>query len=255
MHANKYINGIQLQIMSERTFFAVRYALPGYTSILIALLVAYPKLEGFLTSNTTPIDMTLISAFLAFFTLLSGTAIGFLVSQIWYLVSNWFLHRRALREAIEFLKDKYKLTEDPHHQMVFLDHIVHLAEKEIIAYTQRRFDLKHTLGSTLFATFIGALFGFIVRIDSFRTDTIAFFNIDLLTNIKVPEIVLTTYDCGVILIILILSALLLKSYRDISKEHAMMVNVTVRRIEKLEIFPYSEARAYFPEDYFVNNEN
>lgn len=236
--------------MPERTFFTLRYALSGYTSILMALLVAYPKLRDIFILNQ---NVELIGVFLAFFTLLSGGAIGFLVSQLYYIINNEFLHRHALQKAREFLEGKYNITKDSHHQIVFLDYVHHLSGKETIAYTQRRFDLKHTLASALFATYIGSFFGLLVRINCLRTDITLEKAINSLLSIRVHLYVLglTTYDFGVILIIATFSILLFISYRYISKEHAMMVLISVRRVVKSGIFPEAKAKEYFPEDYFI----
>lgn len=239
--------------MSERTFFTLRYALPGYTFILVLLLVAYPRLKFlFSIGNTTPTNVTMVSAFLAFFTLLSGAAIGFLVSQFWYTVHNSLLHGFFLRDARKFLEKEYNLTKNVHHQIVFLDHVHHLSGKEMVAYTQRRFDLKHTLASTLSAVFIGTLFGILVRVEFLTTGITLEKAIHSLGSVSVNLNILslTMYDLGVIIIIAILSIILFVSFRFISKEHAMMVYVSVRKLVKSEIFPYSEARAIFPEDYF-----
>lgn len=243
--------------MPERTFFTLRYALPGYTFVLVALLVAYPKLESIILNNATPIDVTLVSAFLAFFTLLSGGAIGFIVSQVWYNLYHFCVLSHDVRKARKFLEEKYNLTKDTHHQVVFLDHVFHLSSKETIAYMGRRFDLKHTLGSMLSATFIGSLFGLLVRVDWFRTDIMLKDIIDSLSGAYVPLHVpsLTAYDVGAIIIITILSIFLFTSYRYISKEFAMMAYVSVRKVVKSELFPNSKAEAYFPSEYFIKKEN
>jgi hypothetical protein len=243
--------------MPERTFFTLRYALPGYTFVLAALLVAYPKLEPLILNNATPIDLTLISAFLAFFTLLSGGAIGFIVSQVWYNLFHFGVRRHSMREARELLEEKYNLTKDTHHQIVFLDHVLHLSSKETITYMQRRFDLKHTLGSTLSATLIGSLFGLLVRANWFRTDITLEDVINSLPAACAPLHVLglTTYDFGAIIIVTILSIFLIMSYRYINKEHAMMAYVLVQKVVKSELFPNSKAKAHFPSEYFIKKEN
>lgn len=239
--------------MPERTFFTLRYALPGYTFILISILVAYPKVRDVFVQNQ---NVELVAAFLAFFSLLSGGAIGFLISQVWYTIYNIAICRKyCLRETREFLKEKYHLTEDPTHQIIFLDYLFHaLSEKRMQTYTSRRFDLKHTCGSTLSATFIGSIFGSLVRIDFFRTDIYLEKAINSLSNINLGKPKLSTYDLGVILIVAIFSFLLFMGYRHVSKEHSMTVYALVRKLVFSGIFPVEKAEEIFPEDYFSNKD-
>jgi len=240
--------------MPERTFFALRHALPGYTFILVLLLVSYPRIQGLFFQSQS---IELLGVFLAFLTILSGGAIGFLISQFWYVIHNSLLKGLFLIDAREFLEERYNLAKDVQHQIVFLDHVLHLSAKETIAYTQRRFDLIHTLASTLSATFIGLLGGILVRVEFFRTDIAFKMAVHAFWTASVrPHLVsLSMYDVGVSIIMVALSILLIASFLFVSKEHSMMVHVSVRKVVKSGAFPYSEARAYFPEDYFAKNGN
>ena len=67
--------------MSERSFFDWRTALPGYTFILIILGLNYSPLFEIFKSQGI---QSTFGAILAFLTLVSGSAIGFLVSQVWW---------------------------------------------------------------------------------------------------------------------------------------------------------------------------
>lgn len=246
-------------VMSERTFFGLRYALPGYTFILVSVLVAYPGVRDLFIQNQ---NIELIGVFLAFFTLLGGGAIGFLISQFWYIIHNNFLKKFFLQEARKFLKDKYKLAKDVHHQMVFLDHVHHLSDETMRAYTRRRFDLMHTLASTLSAILIGVSFGILVRIGFFRTDITYEKALQSLSNVSVNLDVrgfamcwlgLALYDLAVIIILALLSSLLLVGFLFIRKEHSMMVQISVQKMWSSKKIPYSKARMYFTKDYFANN--
>ncbi|MGD8507205.1 MAG: hypothetical protein PVF15_11165 [Candidatus Bathyarchaeota archaeon] len=225
--------------MPERTSFAVRYAIPGYTFISMALLVTYAEFQDVFLHTQ---NMELVGVLLAFFTLLSGGAIGFLVSQPYYFFNNRFLHRRALRRAREFLERKYNLAKDPHRQIVFLDYVYHLSGKEKIAYAQRRFDLKHTLASTFSAIFLGLSFGLVIRA--------AYSGADITLGKVVESLNVSTTDSLVIPIVVFLSLFLYMGFRHISEEHAMMVHISLRTVWRSGIFPYSKARAIFTEDYF-----
>jgi len=237
--------------MSERTFFTIRYALPGYTFILITILVAYPKLMDLFFQIRIPQNVEFIAAFLAFFSLLGGGAIGFLVSQVWYLIYNWILPAKyKLNKARKLLEDAYGLIDNFNRQTIFLDYVVHHSNKEILTYMQRRFDLLHTLGSTLFAIFFGSLFGFLVRIDCFRTDITLEKAINSLSSLKLGMPELTTFDLGAIFIIVLFSILFFFSFMYVRKEHAMMVEVAVQNVIVSGIFPPSKARRVFTKDYF-----
>jgi len=237
--------------MSERTFFTLRYALPGYTFILMSILVAYPKLEEILFQTE---NATLVAA-LAFFSLLSGAALGFLVSQVWYVIYNHFIFGRygKLVGLSEFLRQKYRLTEDRHRQKVFYDYIHRLSHnKETLNYTQRRYDLMHLCGSTLVTTLIGSFFGLSIRSDLFRTNTSFKEAIESLSSISIAIPEMTMYDLGVILTVTSLLVLLFLSLRHACKEYAMAVDFSVREVVNSRIFPYTKARRVFTDDYFSN---
>jgi hypothetical protein len=236
--------------MPERTFFTLRYALPGYTFILVTLLVAYPKLRMLSVPNH---NVELIGAFLAFFTLLSGVAIGFLVSQFWYVAHNSFLLRCFLPETRKLVEDEFGLVKDPKRQMVFLDHIHHLQDPETVTYTQRRFDLFHTLASSLFAIFFGLLCGVLVRIDFFRTDITLGQTINWLgrVNVQLDILGVSRYDLIVIVIIALLSIALFVGFRFVEKTHSRMIYVSVRKALGSGKFTHKDAKAVFPEDYFT----
>ena len=124
--------------MVERAFFTLRYALLGYTFILSTLLVAYPNLDKiFSVAEITSNDGFFITAFLTFFTLLSGGAIGFLVSQVWYFFHNILLKAYFVRDSREFLKETYHLSNNIRRQLTFLDYVFHSSDKSTIGYVQR----------------------------------------------------------------------------------------------------------------------
>jgi hypothetical protein len=67
--------------MSQRHFFSFRYSIPGYTFIVLVIGTNYVPLFEVLTARGFE---SVFVAFLAFLSLLSGSAIGFLISQFWY---------------------------------------------------------------------------------------------------------------------------------------------------------------------------
>ena len=240
--------------MPERDFFTLRYALPGYTFILIMVLVAYPRLIELFPLSEPSLDLTLVSAFVAFFTLLSGGAIGFLVSQFWYALHNSIFHSLFLRKTRKMLRDKFKLKENAHREIIFLDYIFHLSDSTTIDYIQRRFDLKHTLGSTFFAIIFGSIFGVAVKSNFFSYE-MGLENVANSINFVSPSF--TTYDVAVVIIVFTLSIIVLNGFFFISREHSLMVDVVVKKVLKKN--PEGKGlhiRDYFTEDdYFIKDED
>jgi len=128
----------------------MRFALSGFTFILMAFLILLPNLLTFL-QNVTVNGVGLVSVFLAFFTLLQGSAIGFLTSQLWWWFFNGWLRENKLIDARKYLREKYVFTRngekyvfierDIHKETAILDYIFHLVENPyILTYTQRRWD-------------------------------------------------------------------------------------------------------------------
>lgn len=105
-------------------------------------------------------------AVFAFLYLLSGSAVGFLVSQLWYVFFNWHFFGKYYdhEEINRVLKCKLKPTErvDFHRLHVFSDYIQRLSKsKEMLIYAQRRWDLIHIFGSAIFAIASGFLVGIV----------------------------------------------------------------------------------------------
>ena len=241
--------------MPERNFFNFRYGLPGYTFILILILVAYPRLyELFIPLSEVS---TLVSAFLAFFTLLGGGAIGFLVSQVWYFCHNTVFNRWSLQDSRDFLRDTFKLRprkdKKTHQEIVFLDYVFHLSNKKIIDYVARRFDLQHTLGSTVLATVLGVMFGIFIKIDFFSINVSLNNSINLFFSegIRWSMPSFTMYDFGIIIVIIGLLCVLVMGFLFIRREHSMVVNIALKKVVTLEEkFTTYKARIVFPEEYF-----
>jgi hypothetical protein len=95
--------------MSEREYFSLRYAVPGFTFILIILGLNYSPLLSILrASGTTEV----FGVFLSLLSLFAGSAIGFLVAQISYFYFHW---RRIYSSAFKSLENaaKEKLGFNP----------------------------------------------------------------------------------------------------------------------------------------------
>jgi len=152
--------------MSERMFFTLRYALPGYIFLLTIILINWVELFSLFSGKELA---ALFSALFVFIYLLSGSAIGFLISQFWYSFFNRFLFGKygVLPEVNRILRKRYekrlKKNIDIHKLQIFSDYIQRLdGEKEMLIYAERRWDLIHLFGSTMFALPIGLLVGLYV---------------------------------------------------------------------------------------------
>jgi len=220
----------------------------------MVILVAFHELKGvFLQPNS--VQPTVIGAFLAFLTLLSGGAIGFLVSELWYVVFAYVLmgNYGKLSKLRPFLRDKYGLTEDRHHQILFMDYILRQSSSETQIYTQRRFDLLHICCSTFVTIPIGLLFGLMIRLGWFTMNT----SLDtaiaslLRSSLVMPDMAkMTTYDLGVVLIAAFLMIFLFMSAWRVGKEHAMASEIAIMEVVNRNAFPKWRAREVFDEDYF-----
>ena len=145
--------------MPERPFFSLRYALPGYIFLIIVFFTNLSTLTAILSKGRS------IEIFGALLALLSGSPIGFIVSQIWYILFNHLLfgNYKVLPKINEFLKTKLGVKEiDDYHLQIFSDYVQRLStNKNMLNYSQRRWDLIHLFGSTISAMFIGLVFGII----------------------------------------------------------------------------------------------
>ena len=232
--------------MTERTFFSLRYAVPGYTFLLFLILTILPKYWRFLINLP---DIGLIGTFLAFISILGGGAIGFLVSQLWYLFNNWILRVFLSRDIRHTLAIQYGLNRNSilkYRQLFFMNYVHRCSNEQIKIYTQRRHDLTHLIGSTLFALITGILFGIIIRINTLNWFTKMDFN-DFLNNF-ILTFNPSNYDWFLIIFTIILIGLLSASLYHSLKELYIAIEVSIRDgMQKLQQW---KAEELFPEDYF-----
>lgn len=166
--------------MPEREYFSLRYAIPGYTLILLVIGINHVPLLEIL--ERTKLEAA-FGAFLAFLSLFTGSALGFLVSQFWW----WRYHRKGglfgvpkFKEVLDVLIDNLDLSdhskdrlkklqknEDKIKLIAVYDYVSH-SEKEdgLLAYVERRWDMHHLLSSTMWSLAIGLAVGIYCRIFS-----------------------------------------------------------------------------------------
>lgn len=91
---------------TERTFFSLRYAIPGYAfiaEVVLTNLTDWQSVRGFL--SPLKLNSELLGILVGFGTLLSGAEIGFLVSQLWYLFFE-ALREKVFKQPFEALRCK-----------------------------------------------------------------------------------------------------------------------------------------------------
>lgn len=153
--------------MAEREYFSLRYAVPGYIFILLVI--------GF---NIGPLFSMLVSAketasiFSGFLALFSGSAIGFLVSQLWWRWFHWRLGLYKWKPVTSLIK-KYKLTDDPEDKRKVLfvyDFVLHSnlhskpELKGVSNYCARRWDMYILLSCVSTSLILGTVIGMASRI-------------------------------------------------------------------------------------------
>jgi hypothetical protein len=117
---------INSKLMSDRPFFNIRFAYPGYTYLLFIGLLSFEKLQSILKE-----PVGLWETIIGFLLLLSGAPLGFLISQTWYLIFGLYLKT----DSEEFV-EKYLIVSKCHNE-------------EVRNYVFRRVDILNTLGSTM----------------------------------------------------------------------------------------------------------
>jgi len=155
---------------SARGFFSLRYVIPGYTFILIIIGLNIFPLVSFAQGTETPEAFV---AILAFVTLLTGGAIGFLVSQFWWFCFN----RKGAISGIKQFEGEFKIVEDKAKNLpsddknkketveAILDFTMFLEEdKELLRLVWRRWDIYHILSSTSCTIIVSLIAGIGIRL-------------------------------------------------------------------------------------------
>ena len=188
--------------MSERGYFSLRYALPGYTFLLFIFLI---NIKNLILSNTDINIITLVGILFGFITILSGSALGFIISQFWYLVNNYYLKepkRLKKREPYKELLNKIDDIDEKHDLYTIMTYLLtSKTDKRILDYINRRRDLINSLASTGFAILLSEIVGYLIKI----------------FILKIPEIIMFEWLVYHILIIFISQILLIIIYINFEK--------------------------------------
>ncbi|MCW4012161.1 MAG: hypothetical protein NWF07_04120 [Candidatus Bathyarchaeota archaeon] len=139
--------------MADRSFFDVRYTLPGYTFIIFLTFT----LSGFPYEDTITNIVTLA---------ISGAPIGFLISQLWYFLlyqSCWqgsYGRKDNPRVYMRYLHQKLGVSKRYDPSSTVLDYLYHLCKNETLkGHVDRRWDLYNIMGSSFIAVLLGLLVG------------------------------------------------------------------------------------------------
>lgn len=171
--------------MSSREYFSLRYAVPGFVFILIVVgLNYYPIVEILKGQGTTEV----FGVVLSFLSLFAGSAIGFLIAQVWFLIfhyrrgyTKWlrpleddlaqnmgWIGKKALREKIEKMDKKeaeeYKKKRDVAMASSLDYTLLTMKDSDLWKFFQRKVDLFHIMSSTLISLIVGIVVGFISRL-------------------------------------------------------------------------------------------
>jgi hypothetical protein len=164
------------QYSSEREYFSVRWAIPGFILILIVGAVNYVPILAFLRiiSTTESSSDKILEALLTILPfLLSGPGLGFLVSQIWFKRNDPILRRKEFNSLVKYLKKKclalHRVPNKKNQRLrimeAFSDFAVYLIRgQKLLNYAHRRWDMCILLGSTYWALITGFVAGWLVRI-------------------------------------------------------------------------------------------
>lgn len=163
------------QYSSEREYFSVRWAIPGFILILIVGAINYVPILAFLRmiSTTKSSSDTILEAFLTILPfLLSGPGLGFLVSQIWFKRNDPILRRKEFHSLVKYLREEclglHRVPDKKNQRLrimeAFSDFAIYVSpDEELLDYAHRRWDMCVLLGSTLWALIMGLAAGELIR--------------------------------------------------------------------------------------------
>lgn len=147
-----------------RSWFSYRYAIPGFLFIIFLFLSNLELIVYGLLRNPSEHELNLaaVAAILTFF---SGPAIGFLVTQFWYLLLRWFGRRLIFRKSEKTLSRLGILVKSPSY-VTDIDYwgSTTIKNDHLYDYLTRRWDLINLLCSTSYTMLFSLLVAyFLVR--------------------------------------------------------------------------------------------
>ncbi len=159
-------------VMPEREYFSLRYAVPGYSFLLVVISVNIWPLILVLRGIQTDI----FGAFLGFLSLFAGSAIGFLVSQFFYFRFDRNKTPFRIRELADLTDvlvkstkvdknlEKLKSSKDDIEAVTdFLFNISAEKNQQFVRYSERRWDMYLLMSSLLWSLGVGTFSAVAVR--------------------------------------------------------------------------------------------
>ena len=180
----------------ERLFFDLRHIAPGYTFIALLFLVNIRVVTWYLfgLKEGSEAGATFLGVFVGFGSLLGGSAVGFLVSQIWYFFTQsgrWF-DRFYLPRRIADLLVGEGVRDNREVLTLVSDHIYQTHDEEKVhSYIERRWDLLNIIGSVILAIPLALVTGHALRL-VLMPESYSFYY-DLLTG-KLDIVLTHPYD-------------------------------------------------------------
>jgi hypothetical protein len=156
-------------VSSDRGYFTLRYILPGYTFLLLIISINFLPLLTFINKISSP---EIFGIIIAVVTLFTGSPLGFIVSQVWWLrfhQKGGILGLKEFHEEKEIIEKQFQGILKVNNNMEVIEAILDLSifleeDKKLLDLIQRRWDMYHNLSSTYYTMGIGYLFGVIFRV-------------------------------------------------------------------------------------------
>jgi len=155
--------------MSSREYFSLRYAAPGFSLILVIIgLNFYPIFEILKESVTNNV----FGIVLSFLSLFAGSAIGFIVAQIWfaYFTFRKLDAKRIFKHSEKDMENHFgwapgdEVEDKDSTLSAVLDYMLLFEkDKNKWGYCQRKWDIYHIMSTTLVSLIFGVGVGLILR--------------------------------------------------------------------------------------------
>lgn len=246
--------------MPGRQYFDFRSIVPGFVFILLIIGINFVPILRLLEN---PAFSDSFGAFLAFLTLFSGSAIGFLISQIhWFGWQKDFgiVSHEEYKESMKQFFKKFNIKSEKWTEKKFVeilesknndydewkrelhtavDYVSHYkADKKILKMAERRWDIYHTLSTTQNALWMALSSGFIIRL-FYHLLFIRNFEINLMNPITASQLLsltaITVLTIVLFLILRIQKKWLLKISAHLHKTRILHSNLKEEKLA--EIFP------------------
>jgi hypothetical protein len=158
--------------MSDRDYFSLKYTVPGFALILVIIGLNYKPMLFILSRQGTTDVLGLAISIL---TLFASSAIGFLISQIWFA---WFHHKRIYARLLEeqnvqdYMATAYhwkpKEKSDKVRDEIMataIDYILNceVQNDKLFGFIQRKIDLFHTMSCAWVSLSFGLAIGLLFR--------------------------------------------------------------------------------------------